>query len=164
MSYLTEEAYERKQGYAERIMRENREIDCDLTYEQKLAIEEICAIRHRVHSDPHAAEHMYYCQSAEYDELWQLIGTECEENRLAAITGAAGLPPIDWTCDEADYTTEADVLCGITDEMTDDEITDEILRLGALVENWNAAIETWLKTIDAANGTHYAPTGMSRNI
>lgn len=162
MAILSKEAYEKKALYAARIMRENRDVECNLTEDHRNAIEVICAIRHRIHSNPHADESMFFCGSSDYDELWRTIGTVCNENEIIEIIAEAGLPELDWTCNEADYITDADEIYGSIGEMSEDQITDEIFRLRDLIECWNKAIETWLKKIDNTHGTHYCPTGKSR--
>lgn len=166
MAFLNKDIYERKQAYAERKMRENRGIENSLTETQKTALEEICRIRHEVHSDPHAASAMFNTSMSESEDVWRCIDTSYE-NTIKDLISEADLPEWTWEYDSLDGMTDFD-----WDE-DDDDLTEEYADFDSFAEHWvclyadiinkwNESIEQYLTEIDKANGTSYCPTGLSR--
>lgn len=153
MAYLSKEAYERKQAYADRRMRENREIET-LTEEQHDVLSWLCSIRHKIHSMN--TEHLFCSQSSDYDN-WRYIDTFYYDNEIMTELNSVNLPKWEWNFDSSSVTTDAD------EDINIDEVwNDAIYEISGIIERWNESIEDYLRKIDEQYGTSYCPTGRSR--
>lgn len=170
MSYLTKEIYERKAAYAKRRNKENMMIDT-LTESQHYAIQEICAIRHDIHSMD--CGKLLNPESSDYDN-WKYIDTENYDNKLLEIISKNDLPEFSWSYDSIDVPTLYDLSeeameygdSGTPeyDEKFDGLLCDHVIEVSDVIEKWNKSIESWLQGIDDTYGTSYCPTGLSRRF
>lgn len=154
MAYLSKEAYERKQAYADKRMRENKKVET-LTEEQHETLAWICSIRHEIHSG-NMERHLFCSQSADY-EKWEYIDTVVYDNPIHTAIYESKLPEWDWHFNCLDVVTDAD------EDIDISEVYDSaIYEIADIIDRWNTSIENYLRAIDKKYGTDYCPTGKSR--
>lgn len=189
MSLNWDKINEARQGYIDKRNKENEEIALEkgLTEEQISAIENICRLRHEIHTT--SWEDVYNSESPEHDTV---------DDALIAINElifANNLPSLDideytyngdWVLDldwyengevQPEYYGKArnkidnGFVLGQGGYFPINTIDDLALNLwlehvcevnSAIIEKINDKIEKWLRAIDEQYGTHYAPTGNQR--
>lgn len=181
---------EARQGYIDKRNKENEEIALErgLTEEQISAIEDICRLRHEIHTT--SWKDVYNSESSKHDTV---------DNALIAINeliSANGLPSLDvdeytyiedWALDldwyengenfqpeyyeKAQKEIENGFVLGKDSCFPIKTIDDLALNLwlehvsevnSAIIEEINDKIEDWLRAVDENYDTHYAPTGGQR--
>ena len=143
-------------------MSANREIGLDngLSEEQIDAIEDICRIRHQIHSDPKAPRELFGYDDYGY---WEYIDTSNLDNKIKLIILENDLPSWGWEYDFVNAPNYIDMDEVESDEDKQDIFDNGIFELSNLIEKWNNSIEYYLKDeIDKKYGTDYCPTGSSR--
>lgn len=172
---MSKAMYEAKERYAKKKMQENAKIDT-LTDEQHDALAQLCAFRHKFHSNKaslflsessFAAEFSFEMQSDENSKLREV-----------------GLPTIEWSFYDnshipddsfrewfnfANYSELSETIQeqGLELDLDDDEtyelVYDELYTeaMGEY-EELNQDIEKYLRRIDEEHGTQYCPTGFAR--
>ena len=146
-SYLSKEAYEGRQRYVDKRNEENEANAINVTEEQHNVIQEITAMRHKIHS----TDDLYNTESAGYEEqsdFLENINSELEEN---------GLPPIEWTVETVDIPSDMDVVYGIAENET-----ENFEEFAKIKEQINTDIEEYLRKFDEEHNTKYTPTGATR--
>ncbi len=180
---------EARQGYIDKRNKGNEEIALErgLTEEQISAIENICRLRHEIHTT--SWEDVYNSESPEHDTV---------DDALIAINeliSANNLPSLDideytynedWALD-IDWYENGEVQPEYYEKARNEIDNGFVLRQGnyfpidtidhlalnlwiehvsevnsAIIEKINDKIEEWLRAIDEKYGTHYEPTGGQR--
>lgn len=161
MSLNWDKINEARQGYIDKRNKENEEIALEkgLTEEQISAIENICRLRHEIHTT--SWEDVYNSESPEHDTvddaliaIWYENGEVQPEyygkarNKIdnGFVFGKDGYFPIN---------TIDDLALNLWIEHVSDVNS-------AIIEEINDKIEKWLRAIDKQYETHYAPTGNQR--
>lgn len=151
-----------RRRYAERKMIENQIIGIKngMTEEQTNLIEELCSLRHELHTNK---EKIAY-SDADLRIMSRLVD-------LNADIQESGLKPIDtiptYKGDYIDIDT-IDLLQEIEEwpesgtQEWQDKYDTEFSRIMGELEDLNSTIENYLGDIDKKYGTHYRPTGMTR--
>lgn len=162
MAYLNKEAYERKAAYASKIRAKNAEIARKkLTEEQIEVIENLCSIRHKVHSDK--------------DIFW--VG---EDSNIVnyiidtpSVIAEADLPKMFFSKKLSNALMFCPNYDEYKDEIKDKDIADDDdacndlydkmrLECNEALELWNSYIERYLRKIDRLYRTQYCPSRLSR--
>ena len=181
---------EARQGYIDKRNKENEKtaLEKGLTEEQISAIEDICRLRHDIHTT--SWEDIYNTESHDHDTI---------DNALIEINVLIfknKLPPIDideytyaddwildfdWYEDIEDFQSkyyekaQKEIDNGFVlgqgglypindiDELANHLWLEHVSEVNsAIIEEINDKIEEWLKAIDEKYGTHYEPTGGQR--
>ena len=164
MAYLTKEAYEGKERFAERRMMENAEIET-LTEEQHDALSWLCTIRHDMHGNQEA---FFLDESGSHEKYWDYIEHGINDRLIAAK-----LPKIEFKYTIEDYNTDGIVLDELREEYGDsryNECEEEAnakfeearQKMISLAGSFNSEIERYLREIDEEHGTKYCPGGHTR--
>lgn len=190
MSLNWDKINEARQGYIDKRNKENEEtaLEKGLTEEQISAIEDICRLRHDIHTT--SWENIYNTESHDHDTIDNAL---IEVNVLILKNK---LPPIDideytyaddWILDfdwyedienfQSKYYEKAqkEIDNGFVlgqgglypindiDELANHLWLEHVCEVNsAIIEKINDKIEKWLRAIDEQYGTHYAPTGNQR--
>ena len=181
---------EARQGYIDKRNKENEEIALEkgLTEEQISAIEDICRLRHDIHTT--SWEDVYYTERYSSDTIDNAlieINVLILKNKLPPIDIDEYTYADDWILDfdwyediedfQSKYYEKAQkeidngFVLGRDSFFPLDTIDDLALSLwlehvsevnSAIIEEINDKIEEWLRAIDEQYGTHYTPTGGQR--
>lgn len=180
---------EARQGYIDKRNKENEEIALEkgLTEEQISAIEDICRLRHDIHTTDW--DDVYYTEkysSDTIDNALTKINELIEEADLPKLGITKDTYDDDWLLDFQWFEDSEDYLeymerarkevdngfvLGRDSFFPLDTIDDLALSLwlehvsevnSAIIEEINDKIEEWLRAIDEKYGTHYEPTGGQR--
>ena len=174
-AYFDKEVYERKNAWAAKHQVQNARITT-LTPEQHEVLSRLCSLRHDLHSM--SEDKIFNDDSQESKEFWGYVDTfNYDPPALTTMLTEVGLPPLDWEADITDYDTsdffnDYEVIADdgtvypadldIDDDLYWEKRSVCVWRLGELKEQFNRAIENYLRKIDDKQGTEYAPTGKSR--
>lgn len=169
-----------RQNYVDKRNRENEDIALEngLTEEQISAIEDICRLRHEIHTVDTMDIYFQQCSDSDLveknlDKINELI----EETDLPKLTVDSLTYSEDWVIDidwdelmsdddKEPYYIKAKERMKDNDDI--DTIASECFIEHACEVNSeikkkiNDVIEKWLRDIDEKYGTHYAPTGGQR--
>ena len=149
---MKKQDYEKRELNAEKRMEKNAQAE-SLTEEQHDVLANLCRIRHEVHT--HGTEVLYNDEHSQNVEFWEYVDTFNNDPKISEMLTAVGLPELEWKCNGIDFDTST--FCE-----TDEERDAAIWALSDLISAWNEAIERYLRAIDEAHGTNYAPTGAYR--
>nr|6NMD_B Chain B, AcrVA1 [Moraxella bovoculi] len=172
---MSKAMYEAKERYAKKKMQENTKIDT-LTDEQHDALAQLCAFRHKFHSNK---DSLFLSESAFSGEFSFEMQSD-ENSKLREV----GLPTIEWSFYDnshipddsfrewfnfANYSELSETIQeqGLELDLDDDEtyelVYDELYTeaMGEY-EELNQDIEKYLRRIDEEHGTQYCPTGFAR--
>lgn len=146
-----------KQNYINKRNAQNAEIgkDSGLTEEQTDALEELCKIRHEIHSNQ---RDMWNAESGMYSELWGYLYDD-NSHSINSMLRRVGLPEIVFT---QDYMQECPNSLDY-DEVFELEYDEAYFLCMDILEAINTDIENYLAGIDEQYATSYCPTGISRN-
>ena len=158
-SLLSKSDYERRERNLRICNAENAEILTNQGFEKEQidAIEQVCYIRHELHT--HGAKTLWATESSNFSTyynwldggIWEILNDAGIKNNLK-FYDVEDLP-----CDN-DFEWLDDDEIGDHDEYYENalnEISDFLIDV-------NNKIENWLRDFDKKYGTHYAPTGAWR--
>lgn len=169
---LKKEMYERREAYAARLHRENKEIGMEigLSEDQCDTLEWLAGIRHKIHT--YDTDRAYNIEAGDNSFIQSLFDTTYGGETIDEALDAVGLPLLpesaaecadrmsDYTSFEWDEIMTAEEKAAYEDE---EAFREECLtKLEDLKDEINRAIESYLEEIDKKYKTHYAPTGATR--
>lgn len=157
---MEKEEYERRNRNAAARMAANKEIAQCLSEEQCDALEEICAIRHRIHVA--GASELFNTESPEAELMEELEGQGIVASLKKLFSEASVIEDVRlWDIpDDSDWFEE------LVDKEDYDDYEDyrnqSLSYIADVLNRWNNQIEKFLGLIDAKYGTSYHPTGFQR--
>ena len=158
MGVLTKEDYERRQRNVDRRNADNADIleEQGFDEEQISALEELCSIRHELHT--FGVDVLWNIEHTDHDKyfywlfgdgrsIYEMLNNAGFDNELRFKVDA--LP-----------SSQDDEFMEIED--FDKYYEESVEVISDFLDDVNQKIEEWLRDFDEKHGTHYAPTGAQR--